>query len=351
MNEANIINEPNNMNDSNNINKPNNEIHQEPSLQGQGVESVGSTDLVSETALPKTEVQKSALTEGLAPITSLSSTNLDKPKTRLSGAQKRRLKKARKTAAGLWTPEKPSKTLNITSEETSSIAVNAPGMSTQISEPVEIKRSRWNTLSECTLTEPQSQSYRSTRQTVPNNATAEGYRMAVIPARYPDTQLNQAQAELVQYKILEAVDNAAVAPQFFGAKFIAGVLWIHCANDVTKHWLVELVERLPALWEGARLMTVSSKDLPRRPKVLVWIPDARVTIDVVKARLSRQNAGLMTAEWHLMSRRRAANGQTFAFSIDQKSFDALTTLKFTAFWGLGRVTFQNLKGEKLTTDA
>lgn len=92
--------------------------------------------------------------------------------------------------------------------------------------------------------------------------------------------LNQEWADLVQQNILEQVGvNSAwiPPPQFINSKFSTEILRIHCVNKETKNWLGRTAQNMKSLWEGSHLMFVSLKDLPKRPKLLVWIPDAFVT--------------------------------------------------------------------------
>ena len=105
------------------------------------------------------------------------------------------------------------------------------------------------------------------------------------------------------------------------------------------------VSGLGELWEGAELTVVDSKDLPKRPSVVVRIPDISEA-NTVLTRLSKQNPQLHTSEWSVMSRKVTEKEQTLAFSIDPDSFKALAKTNFKAFWGLGRIIFRTLKETK-----
>jgi hypothetical protein len=93
------------------------------------------------------------------------------------------------------------------------------------------------------------------------------------------------------------------------------------------------------------LTVVDSKDLPKRPRVLVRIPDTSV-FTTVMTRLKIQNPELNMTDWSVMSRKVTEKEQTLALSINPDSFKALTRSNFRAFWTLGRVIFQTLKEEK-----
>jgi len=103
-------------------------------------------------------------------------------------------------------------------------------------------------------------------------------------------------------------------------------------------------------WEGAELTVVDSKDLPKRPRVLVRIPDTS-EVTTVMTRLGVQNPELNTTDWSVVSRKVTEKEQTLALSIDPDSFKALTLSNFKAFWGLVRVIFRALKDEKRKPEA
>jgi hypothetical protein len=95
---------------------------------------------------------------------------------------------------------------------------------------------------------------------------------------------------------------------------------------------------------------VDSKDLPKRPRVLVCIPDTS-DVNTVLTRLRKQNPELHTSNWSVMSREFIKKEQTLAFSIDPDSFKALAKSHFKAFWGLGRIIFRPLKEMKKDPEA
>jgi hypothetical protein len=95
---------------------------------------------------------------------------------------------------------------------------------------------------------------------------------------------------------------------------------------------------------------VDSKDLPKRPRVLVRISDTS-DVNTVMTRLRKQNPELHTSNWSVMSRKVTEKEQTLAFSIDPDSFKALAKSHFKAFWGLGRIVFRTLKELKKDPEA
>ena len=177
--------------------------------------------------------------------------------------------------------------------------------------------------------------------------------MAIVHRHHPNVNLDQAQTDIIQVKLPIVVDANPLeeAPtQFLYSKFVQGVFWITCANEPTKAWLIRTVSGLRELWEGAELTVVDSKDLPKRPRLLVHIPDTS-DVNTVLTRLRKQNPELHMSDWSVMSRKVTEKEQTLAFSIDPDAFKALAQSHFKAFWGLGRIIFRTLKEAKEDPEA
>jgi hypothetical protein len=108
--------------------------------------------------------------------------------------------------------------------------------------------------------------------------------------------------------------------------------------------LTRTVSGLGVLWEGAELTVVDSKELLKRPRVLVRIPDTS-DINTILTRLRKQNPELHMSNWSVMSRKVIEKEQTLT-SIDPDSFQSLARSHFKALWGLGRIIFRPLKEKK-----
>ena len=67
---------------------------------------------------------------------------------------------------------------------------------------------------------------------------------------------------------------------------------------------------------------VDSKDLPKRPRVLVRIPDTS-EVNTIMTRLKKQNSELSMLDWSVMSQKVTEKEQALAFSIDSDSDKAL----------------------------
>jgi hypothetical protein len=107
------------------------------------------------------------------------------------------------------------------------------------------------------------------------------------------------QVEMIQTKLLNAMDGTfaeETSPQFLYSKFAQGILWITCTNGYSKVWLTRTISEIGELWEGAELKAVDAKELPKRPRVLVRVPD-NSEITTVVTRFGIPNRELNTTEW------------------------------------------------------
>jgi hypothetical protein len=78
--------------------------------------------------------------------------------------------------------------------------------------------------------------------------------MAIIHKHHPEVTLDKGQYEIIQAKLLTAVDENPLDETplpFLYSKFAQGVFWIICANEFSKDRLMRTVSGLGELWEGA----------------------------------------------------------------------------------------------------
>jgi hypothetical protein len=154
-------------------------------------------------------------------------------------------------------------------------------------------------------------------QTGTHKEAVTGITMAIIHRHHREVKLDQAQTDIIQEKLLAAVDAKPaeeIPVQFLHSQFAQGVFWITCANESKKKWLMRTISGPGELWEGAELTVVDSKDLPKRPRVLVRISDTS-EVNTVLTRLKKQNPEFNTSHWSVMNRKVIEKEQTLAFSI------------------------------------
>jgi hypothetical protein len=126
-----------------------------------------------------------------------------------------------------------------------------------------------------------------------------GIKMAIIHGRHTELKLNQTQVDMIQNKLLNAVDGTfseETSPQFLYSKFTQGIFWITCANGHSKVWLTRTISEFGEIWEGAELKAVDFKDLQKDPGCSSAFP---IPLTVM-TRLKIQNRELNTTEWSVM---------------------------------------------------
>ncbi|CAG9837526.1 unnamed protein product [Diabrotica balteata] len=177
------------------------------------------------------------------------------------------------------------------------------------------------------------------------------FMMAVVHKHHPDTQLDQVQADLIISKLERAVDEAPIISQnrqvllqFHKILFIAGTLWMTCANAYTKKWTTEVVRTMEDLWEGAELNVVDRNNMSKQPMVLTRIPDKKADEATIRTRLRKQNQYLKTKDWLLEERKIEEDVQILVYTIDEVSYKALMAAHFNAYYKLGKVSFTTIRG-------
>jgi Domain of unknown function (DUF4780) len=280
---------------------------------------------------------------------------VDLQRKRPSGAQRRKFVREQKKAAGKWTEKKPHKPSRQggSGRPATEPSRKSLGKDSRKETPKQGGRDEGKKRPRLSDdTPPQAREPKRIRsvnqQTGSFRDATRNLGVAIIDRRYPETQLDQGQANLIQTRLEEEVFNTPGGSediiQFQRTTFASGALWVTCGNEYTKAWLGERVRALGQPWEGAELTTVDSKNLPRRPIVLAFVQDSAPEETVVRTRLGQQNKGLRTGDWLLKSRKVEKDGQTLTYSIDEASYRALEAANFKAYYGLGRVAFKVLRG-------
>jgi hypothetical protein len=196
---------------------------------------------------------------------------------RLYGAQRKRLIRERKMREGTWTEKKPPRKTPLSQDK------GAVGSSGGVKRP-------HSDSSTPSLGNQQPKKPRNTKlQTGSYKEAVAGIKMAAIHRHHPDVKLDQTQVNMIEVKLLTAVvaNPFRETPlQFLYSIFAQGIFWITCANEHSKVWLMRTISGLGELWESAELTVVDSKDLPKRPRVLVHIPDtSEVTTVMTRLRI------------------------------------------------------------------
>ncbi|XP_041451929.1 uncharacterized protein LOC111078116 [Drosophila obscura] len=167
-------------------------------------------------------------------------------------------------------------------------------------------------------------------------------------------QWKQVHAQLVDclFARMEEAPDAAM-PTFDGAGWLNGMKILKCNDDPTRKWLLQVVPKLEALWEGAKLEVVDREMIPSIPKAKVLFPIA-VQGDRALKLLQRQNTEVPTADWkilHAGSPLPNEGGQHMIIQINKEAEDILYPRFGKMAWGVGSVYLRLKKRHPEDKDA
>lgn len=258
---------------------------------------------------------------------------------RLSGAQRRKLRKSRGTSgakeSAVAEASAPEGNLD-TRKETESLkggAAKRPLPSTSTPSPDnERKRAKWDALRP-----------RSFAQAA--NAKLRG---AIAGKNFPAELLSAKQAadiELAMERKIDDLPEGTRMPRFDEWKWSEqGVILITCADQETKDWIKS---SLSELGSATALIFLESEQIPKRKKVGCLGQTTSEGIPQFLGRLSRQNPGLNTKLWKIHDRAPSGKKMRLIMGIDEESFRVLSTNGWVAYAGVHRVQFWNLEsGQK-----
>ncbi|XP_077263609.1 uncharacterized protein LOC143898188 [Temnothorax americanus] len=160
----------------------------------------------------------------------------------------------------------------------------------------------------------------------------EDCRIAIIDRSDPDGRMTAERWMEVETRVLLAIaeldGDSCEEVDFDGADWQKGVKVVGCSNRKSRG----------ELWQGAQLEVIQMSQLPLRKKISLWIPPPVPERDdtVVKI-LGKQNKGLKTQSWRIISSAKSQNGKgkDFVFTIDDESMDSFRKSKGSIKFGLG----------------
>lgn len=134
-------------------------------------------------------------------------------------------------------------------------------------------------------------------------------------------------------------------PAFEDTRLHSGAMRLRCANDFTLKWLELTVPTLDVkkLWHGAKLVLIAFKDIPKPYKFNVVIRNVKVPPKAIFTLLEKQNVGITTKSWTVLSHQKKYNDTHMTIGVGQDSFDALSGRSNTLFCGMGKALFTIVK--------
>lgn len=150
--------------------------------------------------------------------------------------------------------------------------------------------------------------------------------------------------DLVNNKIVEHVLSSDGGPQIeiMSCEFKGDLLMMTMASSACAETLKMLVDKIPSPWEGAKLQLVRKRDIPKLIKTTVYIKGwgSRFASDRILGILGHQNKGLQVKRWEVFHREEDSEGTLLVVGLDHLSMASLVKTKGMAFFVSKAVFFK-----------
>lgn len=177
--------------------------------------------------------------------------------------------------------------------------------------------------------------------------------------------ISQQQAQLLQLKIMEYLDNyintnPEKVPRFLETAYTFRCIKIVCADEFTLKWLKQIIVNLsPPPWKGARLevtlmssysmlSTMSRKQSSYKPKpkegqVRFIIPTTtKVEFAEVAKRIGMCNPPIKTDSWKKLKEEKMKNSTVYYVSMSNDCIDEIRSKGNRLFYLLGSIKIKTL---------
>lgn len=191
----------------------------------------------------------------------------------------------------------------------------------------------------------------STSAGVSYKAALTAVKLAIALETYPEAKLTADQAKKIQISLTKEIwkSKAGEGPQIVNSYPQSGVLFITCANNSSREWVLEKVPILKP-WEGAKLRVGEARDVVRTVRVITWVPtDDLDTTEPKKILqlLEIQNKNLKTEDWRLINSQSEKKGITLVLAMTEENLKDLAARNYKAFVGLKEITFRPTKSQRV----
>ena len=165
--------------------------------------------------------------------------------------------------------------------------------------------------------------------------------------------LTTDQLTTVRTALLDHIANQespTVRPKFKSCQFKNGFLTLACADADTASWLETTAPTLVP-WEGAKLRTYRSDDLPKPLVFMGYFRDSAETTDEKILRLiQNQNDGFSTQAWRVCRRNVIGKTVELLLEVDQQSASLVSAQNFQLNFKFGIARLRQV-GRGRTNDA
>ena len=181
--------------------------------------------------------------------------------------------------------------------------------------------------------------------------------VAIIDQRSPDamTLMDRARFDILYSAILDIILSQVKGgtPSFDDTRLHSGTMKVRCANEFSRKWLEEKIPTIEEkkLWQGAKLVVIDFKDIPKPHKFNVFFPGLKKSREEILKLLELQNKGLITKSWTILNCKAKDGGTAMIIGVGEESFEFLRRKSNSLSCGLGRALFSVVKGQKENQEA
>ncbi|XP_053968662.1 uncharacterized protein LOC128870090 [Anastrepha ludens] len=131
------------------------------------------------------------------------------------------------------------------------------------------------------------------------------------------------------------IDNKGPAPLFDSGEICRGCRVIKCANQYSKEFLEKSLATVSNTWEGLSLKLISASEIPRRPRVRIWLPKMELNSSEIVQCLKLQNPEVPMEDWSAIKvEEPQQHSSAILLLINNESLEALGNQQFKLRFGL-----------------
>lgn len=89
-------------------------------------------------------------------------------------------------------------------------------------------------------------------------------------------------------------------PCFDSSEVIRGYRVIKCEDAFSKEFLSGCVHKIRDAWDGLRLKLILAREIPRRPRIRIWLPNMAIDSDKLITCLKLHNPAVPMDDWKVI---------------------------------------------------
>lgn len=158
---------------------------------------------------------------------------------------------------------------------------------------------------------------------------------------------------LITDKVLSQAGKNISPPAFDDTRLHSGAMRVRCANFQTRKWLEKFIPTLDKkkLWKDASLVVINFSDIPKPHKFNVFVRGIKKSAQDIFKLFEVQNKGIITKSWTALACEYKNGGTAMTIGVGQDSFEILRQRSNSLYCGLGKASFNIVKGCKENRDA